>query len=280
MRTWEGDPLSGKEINISGSDLENGNYVLHWFNTWTGDYLQEADVLSVGGSTWATVPEDFEGEDVALRLEQGTDGAAATEVHLSLVKVDTLLPPAFAWLPPEDSTIFKIACYVTDGEGKMDASYNGPVEILIEYDSEDFSETMEMNLKDGGLLLDYIRRGTSGATVTATIDGLGTGVLIIEGIVGMDNVNVEDQENLLGLETYPNPLRDILHIRFELEKEENVFLGVYSSQGKLLETLVQHSLTSGPHHLIWNPEDHPAGMYLVRLETTEVSVIQRSMLVR
>lgn len=77
-------------------------------------------------------------------------------------------------------------------------------------------------------------------------------------------------DDISGIELYPNPVNNILYINFNLDKTQNVKIAVYDHLGKMIELIVDKtSYSSGTHHLEWNTSDIPAGIYYIRIEKQE-----------
>jgi hypothetical protein len=69
----------------------------------------------------------------------------------------------------------------------------------------------------------------------------------------------------------PNPCRASATVMFALAREERVRLSVLDVGGRLVETLVDGTMSAGAHPVAWNARARggatlPAGIYLVRLE--------------
>lgn len=65
----------------------------------------------------------------------------------------------------------------------------------------------------------------------------------------------------------PNPVRSRTSIRFQLAEPGPASLKVYDVSGRLRDTLVDGSLTAGPHQVEWNTRRVPAGVYYYQLVT-------------
>jgi len=73
-------------------------------------------------------------------------------------------------------------------------------------------------------------------------------------------------------QNYPNPVSAhgtfgsaSTTIRFELPVAANVTLQILDLTGRELETLAAGKFSAGAHHVRWNPERHPGGVYFYRL---------------
>jgi hypothetical protein len=278
MKTYLETPVSGLPFYLSGTALSNGNYHLEWFNTWTGETVEEQLAIGVEGVSWGEVPAGVNQLDVAFKMNCREDGDPATGVRLSLVKADTLVDAIQPWLPRVDSTHYKIVCYVTDDNNRLDVAFNGPVEISMEGEGQ--PDPFTLDLREGGVLFNYIRSGSSGATVTATIEGLGSAVLYIEGITGTGQTETYSPAESLWLKNYPNPFNQKNTIEYLLPESAKIILAVYNAQGKLLETLVDDHKAAGHYQVEWDAGSHPAGLYFLNLRTGNLSMTGRCILLK
>jgi endoglucanase len=81
---------------------------------------------------------------------------------------------------------------------------------------------------------------------------------------------------------YPNPFNGATLISFYLPRQEEIDLAVFSLDGRLVNTLMQGSLTAGRHSVIWNGKNQleqnaASGVYFVRLKS-ETSQLSRLMI--
>ncbi|MFH1197392.1 MAG: kelch repeat-containing protein [bacterium] len=77
-------------------------------------------------------------------------------------------------------------------------------------------------------------------------------------------------DNFELLPNHPNPFNPATEIGFELSKEGNVSLDIYSISGKYILTLTKGNLKPGHHEYLWEGKDKygnqlPSGVYLYRL---------------
>jgi hypothetical protein len=279
MKSYEENSVSNAPFYISGTELDNGNYTLEWVDTWTGEVADVGSAICVEGVTWGEVPAAADGQDVAFKLHHLESGMPAVDVNLYLVKSDTLVPGPQPWSPKVDSTINRIACYVTDDEHRMDTSFNGPVEITIEGEGQPGPFTL--NLKQGGVVFETHRVGPSGATITATVEGLGSASLDMEGVTGTGgNAELELSREFLLKNNYPNPFDQFTTIEYVLPRSVHITLAVYNAQGRLLETLVDGQVSPGQHSAVWNAGSYPAGLYFYTMRSEKFSITRKCMLSR
>jgi len=69
----------------------------------------------------------------------------------------------------------------------------------------------------------------------------------------------------------PNPWSDQLTVRFSLPFPGNATLRLFDLAGRMVATLADGEFPAGLHSVVWNDCSVPAGVYFVRLETTNCS---------
>jgi hypothetical protein len=83
----------------------------------------------------------------------------------------------------------------------------------------------------------------------------------------------------------PNPFVQSTRIDFVLEREAAVSLSVHDAHGRRVGTLVSGILPSGSHSRIWSGRDDlgrpvAGGLYFLRLETGDRTLMRRAVLLR
>ena len=83
----------------------------------------------------------------------------------------------------------------------------------------------------------------------------------------------------------PNPFNPITRMDFEIPQPGPVRLRVFDPAGRLVATLVDRTLSAGPHQAIWNGRDSrgrmaSAGVYLYRLEAGGFATTRRMTLIK
>lgn len=68
-------------------------------------------------------------------------------------------------------------------------------------------------------------------------------------------------------QNYPNPVRNVTYIEYEIFKRDNVNLTVYDLMGKEISTLVNEEKPPGKYIVEWNVKGLPAGVYFYRIKT-------------
>lgn len=85
-------------------------------------------------------------------------------------------------------------------------------------------------------------------------------------------VSIEHDGNALPGEyvlhdNYPNPFNPQTTIKFDLPEATSVTVNVYDAMGRLVDTLVNESLSAGSYRYTWSAGNHSSGLYLYRLVT-------------
>ncbi|PKN74034.1 MAG: Gingipain R [Candidatus Cloacimonetes bacterium HGW-Cloacimonetes-3] len=106
----------------------------------------------------------------------------------------------------------------------------------------------------------------------------------------LEGVTSNDDAGLIPFVTsleknFPNPFNPETTIRFTTKEAGQVKLSVYNLKGQLIRNLVNNSLASGAHNIVWNGKDEngnsvASGIYLYRMETTNYSATQKMMLMK
>ncbi len=104
--------------------------------------------------------------------------------------------------------------------------------------------------------------------------------------VNVIDKNLEDTSQLApefyGLQSlYPNPFNPSLNIAFSLEKRGLASVSIYNSLGEEVSSLMDNQfLDPGQYSLNWNALNQPSGLYLVRLQTNDILMVKKALLVK
>ncbi|MCF7807005.1 MAG: C39 family peptidase [Candidatus Marinimicrobia bacterium] len=74
---------------------------------------------------------------------------------------------------------------------------------------------------------------------------------------------------------FPNPFNSSTVVRYRVDTEQVIDLGIYDLSGRKVASLVDGVSPAGIHQLRWNAEGLAAGIYLVRLHTATASRVSR-----
>ena len=110
----------------------------------------------------------------------------------------------------------------------------------------------------------------------ATDDGAASGYTVFSDCGGKSGrivgqrVNPNFQE--MSLKSFPNPFRYSAELSFELPEQTKVVLNIYSTTGKLVQTLIDRSMPEGAHRVTWDGRDNTGnslagGIYFAIIRT-------------
>ena len=77
---------------------------------------------------------------------------------------------------------------------------------------------------------------------------------------------------------YPNPFNPSTTIDLYVPMEGNVNVQVYDLSGRAVQTLLSGVQPQGDYNLTWNATDVASGMYLIRAEMAERTVVKKVLL--
>ena len=92
--------------------------------------------------------------------------------------------------------------------------------------------------------------------------------------LAIDKLIIPDNYNISSI--YPNPFNPITSIEYSLPENADIELIVYNIHGRHIQTLVQGFQTAGYHSINWNASNYPSGVYLIRLESSNISFLASS----
>ncbi|MCP4582666.1 MAG: T9SS type A sorting domain-containing protein [candidate division Zixibacteria bacterium] len=68
---------------------------------------------------------------------------------------------------------------------------------------------------------------------------------------------------------YPNPFNATTIISYELAEHLSVSIDVYNILGQKVTTLINRNQVAGQHHVIWNADNFPSGVYFYKLQADD-----------
>ncbi|MCK5036321.1 MAG: T9SS type A sorting domain-containing protein, partial [Candidatus Sabulitectum sp.] len=125
--------------------------------------------------------------------------------------------------------------------------------------------------------------GTMSATVWARNH------ISYRGVITVTGVGTEEANSPVTLNRFsplsPNPATDTALLSFSIAAPSLISLQVYDLGGRVVTTLANDQMQAGNHNILWNLSDAsgkevPAGVYHVRLSTSEFSEIKSLMVLR
>jgi len=78
----------------------------------------------------------------------------------------------------------------------------------------------------------------------------------------------------------PNPFNSSLKLSMYLPGKNQVRLSIFDINGREVSRLIDGKVTAGNRTIVWNANDFPAGVYVVRMDAGNVSEMQKVVLVR
>ncbi len=81
------------------------------------------------------------------------------------------------------------------------------------------------------------------------------------------NLGISNPEKSITLTNHPNPFKKSTTIQYALLEPGNVEVTIYSSEGRMLQTLTSKFLNRGNHELHWEPENYKKGIYFCKFKT-------------
>ena len=130
----------------------------------------------------------------------------------------------------------------------------------------------------------YSAAGTFTVTLTVTdsggLSGQASGTVTIEAAGGVPiETGSELPEKVALRQNYPNPFNPTTRLQFDLPAASHVSLQVVDLLGRTVRTVVDEVRMAGSHEVVFDAQNLPSGIYLMRLEAgNEVRVRQMTLL--
>ena len=131
----------------------------------------------------------------------------------------------------------------------------------------------------------YRIKGTAGQTFTGITDNskyiLQTGFWYGSGLVTdaiQTPIAMPQQYQLK--QNYPNPFNPGTTIRYNLPRAADVRISIYNMSGRKVLTLVSGKQPAGEHSLYWDASGTASGIYFIKLESEEVVLVKKCLLIK
>jgi len=134
---------------------------------------------------------------------------------------------------------------------------------------EDFSYTKSLVSKSDGLRIGSLMWNDETFDSKASLAAVKSAYMTATGITEI--------KSEFELKNYPNPFDRNTTISFKLPKQTRVNLTVYDISGRIVETLIDETRTSGSYQAIFTPKNASAGTYFYKL-TTDDAVVSGKMM--
>ena len=222
-------------------------------DTWSAEWDQAevADIQIEGNDTKLYTSLVFAGIEFTSQTIDATD-----MTHFSM---DVWTPDSTA-----DPAVFKVKLVDFGADGAWGGGDDVEDELIFDENVMDTAAWVSLDIP----LTDFAGLTTTGHLAQMIISGDPNTVYIDN--IYFYNGDADVNENsfysayTLG-ENYPNPFNPTTTISFSLEKAADVTLSVYNVKGRLVETLIEGTLSPNSYNQVWNAEDSASGIYFYRL---------------
>ncbi|HJM47907.1 MAG TPA: T9SS type A sorting domain-containing protein [Candidatus Marinimicrobia bacterium] len=79
---------------------------------------------------------------------------------------------------------------------------------------------------------------------------------------------------------FPNPFNPVTNIEIFIPELSIVDISIHNIRGQLIETLINESLRSGKHNIVWNGNSYPSGIYFLMVKSSGFSKVEKLILVK
>lgn len=264
------------EINVI---TESGNIIINEINYNSADDFNPED--------WV---ELYNADDVELNIS-GWEFKDEDDSHVFVIPENTILQPGDYLVLCKDTALFSsvfpdVTNFIGDlgyglsGGGEMIRLFNEEDALIdwVDYDDED----PWPDLPDGnGPTLELIDPTLDNSLAESWQTSLDHGTPGTENSEGQTSLENEIIPQSCSMNNYPNPFNPSTTISFSLNTGGKIDLVIYNMKGQQIKTLVNETLESGNHSVLWDgTDDHDqlvtSGIYFYKLKT-ENSVSTKKM---
>lgn len=109
----------------------------------------------------------------------------------------------------------------------------------------------------------------------------GSGAYTIDGLNHISLETAQETPDSFRLfPVYPNPFNSVATMKYSLPELTNVTIAIFDLNGRLIQTLINERQTAGFKTVTWNAFDQASGLYLLRIETSDHSAVQKLTLIK
>ncbi len=98
--------------------------------------------------------------------------------------------------------------------------------------------------------------------------------------ISITNSRVTTPVEFILHQNYPNPFNPTTNIKFSIPTESKVKMKIFNSLGKEIEVIYNGQLSPGTHSIQWNGADYASGVYFYRLETENMILTNKMLLLK
>jgi len=127
----------------------------------------------------------------------------------------------------------------------------------------------------------YMQEGDRGQRDTCWFDDIVVATEYI-GLLGEED-SIEEEvvfPESVDLEVYPNPFNSTLTIRYSISMSENISLLMYDIAGREIAVIDQGVKSAGQHSVVYSNSNLTSGLYLLKLTSTEQTVMKKVLHIR
>lgn len=104
-------------------------------------------------------------------------------------------------------------------------------------------------------------------------------------MIGVENISSNVPQNYELYQNYPNPFNPSTEIKFDIPAEgkwktADVRLIIYNSLGQQIAILVNQRLSPGTYEVVWNSNNFSSGVYFYTLQTEDIILTKKMLLVK
>jgi hypothetical protein len=133
---------------------------------------------------------------------------------------------------------------------------------------------------DQVMSMDVIKQGENVFGYAVTLNGRILRLVDSVSVIGIHNNNTEIPDDYSLQQNYPNPFNPSTNISFQLPENGLVNISIYDINGKLVEELINKSLSAGNHLIDWNAINYPSGIYFYRISAGNFTDVKKMILVK
>ncbi len=82
------------------------------------------------------------------------------------------------------------------------------------------------------------------------------------------------------LRNYPNPFNPVTTIEFRLLRQSDICIDIYNINGAFIENLYNGNRDAGIHTIQWNASSYPSGIYFVKLNSGNLQLTNKLLLLK
>jgi len=252
-------PGANLVINQSGNGAQSANMF------WTADNgKQSINGVIAGG---ATIPYSDPEEILHFPFTYGTtftDHFAATFTNgMTFYRSGTITVTgdAYGTLKTPTGTFLNVI-RVHRVENYQDSANYGGTPLVLQYVSDIYTWYSPL-----------VREVLASASSLTTMGGNPSqsfmySNIVPTGVAGISNLDAT-------LDMYPNPVQGQLNVKFRLNMAQDLRISVVDIMGKEVGLLADGKFQSGDQHFTYNTTGLAAGMYIVRVQSDENTVVRK-----